>query len=87
MNNFVKERHKAFADVLYNDSLDEMRKYCKKYGIDFPKNRKVAKAGVYKAIGTCTDFSEKEKTMAMIKCMELGFNPLINLGGHDEDID
>ena len=75
---FVQDRHKAFADVLYNDSLKELRKYCKKYGIPMQKNNEIAKAGVYKAIQYCTDFTDEEKDMALVKCLELGFSPLID---------
>lgn len=78
--NFVKDRHKAFADVLYKDDLTELKKYAKKYGMKYPKGEnaeKIAKAGVYKAIPHCTDFSEEDKDMAFKKCLELGFNPIM----------
>jgi len=85
MSDFVKERHKAFEDILYNDNFKAMDKYCKKYGVPNPHSRKTQKAGVLKAIQYCTDFTEEEKTMAMIKCLELGFNPLIRPYGYDEN--
>ena len=78
MSDFVKECQKAFADVLFKDDFKAIDKYCEKYGIPKPKSRKVQKAGVYKAIQMCTDFSEEEKMLAMQKCIELGFNPMIN---------
>lgn len=78
MTKFVKDRHKAFADVLYNDSLKELKKYSKKYGMEMPKNEKIAKAGVLKAIQECTDFTEEEKADAMFKCIELGFKPFMS---------
>lgn len=78
MTKFVKDRHKAFADVLNNDSLEELKKYSKKYGMKMPKDEKVAKAGVLKAIQECTDFTEDEKLKAMFKCIDLGFKPFIS---------
>ena len=85
MTEFVKERHKAFADVLYNDDFKAMDKYCKKYGVPKPKSKKVQKAGIYKAIQQCTDFTEEEKTKAMVKCLELGFNPFMRPYGYDTE--
>lgn len=83
MSELVKDRHKAFAEVLHNDDFTELKKYCKKYGVPMPKSRKVAKAGIYKAIQYCTDFTEDEKTLAMKKCLKLGFNPLIDWGDEE----
>lgn len=75
MNRFIKDRHEAFADVLYNDSTKELKKYCHKYGVPYPSKDKVAIAGALKAIRGCTDFTDADKAMADKKCIELGFSP------------
>lgn len=75
MNDFVKERHAAFADVLNKQDFKKLEKYSKKYGIKMP-NRKIATAGVMKAIQYSTDFSDEEKMKAQW-CLDNGFNPFI----------
>lgn len=35
------------------------------------------KAGIYKMAQYCTDIPDNVKDQAMIKCLELGFNPFI----------
>ena len=86
MNDFIKDRHKAFADILYNDDFKAMDKYCKKYGVPKPMSRKVQKAGVYKAIQYCSDFTEEEKVLAMKKCLDMGFNPLVDWSVENEKV-
>ena len=84
MNKFVKDRHDAFVSAVMNDDWDKIKKYSAKYKVPMPKDEKVMKAGVYKACQYCTDLSEEVKGVAMQKCLELGFNPLIEpieLGG------
>lgn len=78
MNIFVKERNEAFVDFVETGSMRKVNAFCKKYGIQLPKKSKVKKAGIYKAVQECTDISEEIKNKAMIKCLELGFNPFIN---------
>lgn len=77
MNNFIKERNEAFSDAVLKDEWEKVKKYAKKYGVPLPKNKKVMKAAVYKAVQYCTDVSESVKKLAMLKCIMLGFNPLI----------
>ena len=77
MNDFVKERDAAFIHFVETDDLRKVRAYCKKYGVQMPKSKKVAAAGVYKAVIATTSIPEDVKTMAMQKCLLLGFNPLI----------
>ena len=80
----VKERDEAFVDAVVNDKWDKVRKYSKKHGVAIPKERKTMKAGVYKAVQYCTDIPEDVKTIAMRKCLELGFSPLMApIGGDD----
>lgn len=74
---FAEERDKAFIDAVVNDKWDKVRKYSKKYGVPMPKKRNVMKAGVYKAVQYCTSIPEDVKVLAMQKCLELGFSPLI----------
>ena len=74
---FVKERDEAFIDFVKTGSTKKVRRYCKKYGVDMPKERKVFAAGIYKAVQQCTNISEDVKVLAMQKCLEIGFNPLI----------
>ncbi len=77
MSDFSKERDEAFIKAVMEDNFEAVRKYSKKYGVPFPKNRNVMKAGVYKAVQYCTEIPEEVKNIAMAKCLELGFNPLI----------
>jgi len=75
--NFAEERDKAFIKAVVCDDWKAVQKYSKKYGVPMPKKRNVMKAGVYKAVQYCTNIPEDVKVLAMQKCMELGFNPLI----------
>lgn len=77
MNKFVKERHEAFISAVVDDDWSKIRKYSEKYEVPLPKDRKVMKAGIYKACQYCTDISAEVKGIAMQKCLELGFNPFI----------
>ena len=68
---FVKDRHEAFA------SMDEqkIKEYCRKYGMfaRFPKDENVWKGGINKAILECTDFSDEEKKKALMWLMLHGY--------------
>lgn len=77
MENFAKERDKAFTKAVMEDDWGAVRKYAKKYGIPVPKDEKVMKAGIYKAVVHCTRIPEEVKTIAITKCVELGFHPFI----------
>lgn len=74
---FVKERNEAFIDFVRTGDTKKVRRYCKKYGVEIPKNRKVFAAGIYKAVQECTDIPEDVKALAMQKCLEIGFMPFI----------
>lgn len=78
MSDFAKERDKAFIDFVETGSMKMVDAYCKKYGVKMPENPKVKQAGIYKAVQACTNISEEIKNKAMIKCLELGFNPFIS---------
>ena len=81
MKRFVRDRDEAFIDFVETGSTVKVRKYCRKYGVDMPKDKKVFAAGIYKAVQQCTNIPQEIKDKAFIKCLELGFSPLINFGG------
>lgn len=85
MSRFSKERDKAFIKAVMEDDWEAVRKYSRKYGVPIPKDRNVMKAGIYKAVQYCTDIPEEVKSVAMVKCLELGFSPLIKPIGESED--
>ena len=80
----VKERDEAFTDFVLTGSGIKLKAYCRKYGVRIPRSRKVFEAGIYKAVQYCTDIPEDVKNKAMIKCLELGFSPLMDFGGKDD---
>lgn len=81
MKRFFRDRDEAFIDFVETGSTVKVRKYCRKYGVDMPKDKKVFAAGIYKAVQQCTNIPHEIKDKAFIKCLELGFSPLINFGG------
>jgi hypothetical protein len=76
MSSFTKERDKAFTDAVVNDNWDGVRAYMEKYGVSASSDT-VMKVGIYKAAQYCTNIPEDVKTLAMQKCLEMGFNPFI----------
>lgn len=74
---FAEERDKAFIKAVIDDDWEAVRKYAKKYGVPVPKKRNVMKAGIYKAVQYCTNIPEDVKVLALQKCLQLGFSPLI----------
>lgn len=85
LKQFIKDRNEAFTRFVMNDDWTAVRKYCRKYHVDMPKEKKIFKAGIYKAVQYCTDIPEEVKIKAMKKCLELGFNPFIKPVGYDEE--
>lgn len=82
----VRERDSAFIDFVETGNTAKVRKYCRKYGVQMPKDKKVFAAGIYKAVQQCTNIPQEIKDKAFTKCLELGFSPMINFGGgHDSD--
>ena len=81
---FIHERDSAFIDFVETGSTAKVRKYCRKYGVQMPKDKKVFAAGIYKAVQECTNIPQKIKEKAFVKCLELGFSPMINFGGGDD---
>ena len=84
MSSFTKERDKAFTDAVVNDNWDGVRAYMKKYGMPASSDT-VMKAGIYKAVRYCTSIPEDVKTLAMQKCLEMGFNPFIRPVGEGSE--
>ena len=86
MKRFAYERDSAFIDFVETGSTKKVRAYCRKYGVQMPKDKKVFAAGIYKAVCATTSIPQEIKDKAFTKCLELGFSPMINFGGgHDSD--
>lgn len=89
MNQFVKERDEAFFDFVETGNTEKVRRYCKKYGVQMPNDSRVFAAGIYKAVQQCTSIPEEIKNKAFVKCLELGFSPLMRQPreGAEQDAD
>ena len=83
MIDFVRERDAAFIHFVKTDDLSNVRAYCKKWDVQMPKSKRVLMAGVYKAVVSTTSIPEDIRTMAMQKCLKLGFNPMIKPYDYD----
>lgn len=83
MVEFAKERDAAFSDFVLTDDPEKVRRYCEKYGVPMPEDKKIFAAGIYKAVQYCTNIPEDIKVLAMQKCLEIGFNPFIDWGRDD----
>lgn len=81
INEFLSDRKRALTTAVMNDDWTPFRKYCKKYGIQIPKDRKIMMAGCYKAVQGCADISKEVKDVAFKKSLDLGFSPLFNPEG------
>ena len=80
---FAKERDRAFIEFVETGKTDKVMKYCKKYGVPIPKDEKIMAAGIYKAVQHCTNISEDIKVLAMQKCLDIGFNPMMRFPVED----
>ena len=85
IKDFVKERDAAFIKFVQTGKTDKVRRYCRKYGLAIPENRKVLAAGIYKAVIATTSIPEDIRLLALQKCLDLGFSPLIDLPKRRED--
>lgn len=83
MNDFIRERDAAFIHFVKTDDLSKVRAYCKKWGVQMPKSKRVLMAGVYKAVVAIVSIPEDIRTMAMQKCLKIGFNPMIKPYDYD----
>ena len=72
LENFIKERDEAII------SLDESKiyKYCLKYGVKIPENKKVFWAGIHKLRLNITKLSEEEINVSKEWLDENGFSPI-----------
>lgn len=77
MNTFSEERDMVFIDAVVNDNWSGVEKHAKKYDIPVPKDEKIMKAGIYKAVQYCIKIPEEVKILAMQKCIKIGFYPFI----------
>ena len=76
MSAFTEERDKTLIEAVVNDNWDGVRAFMEKYGMSASSDT-VMKAGIYKAVQYCTNIPKDVKTLAMQKCLEMGFNPFI----------
>lgn len=84
MSAFTEERDKTLIEAVVNDNWDGVRAFMEKYGMSASSDT-VMKAGMYKAVQYCTNIPEDVKTLAMQKCLEMGFNPFIKgVRTHDD---
>ena len=81
INEFLSDRKKALTKAVMDDDWTPFRKYCRKYGVPVPKDRKIMMAGCYKAVQGCNDIPKEVKDIAFKKCLALGFSPLFNPEG------
>lgn len=88
---FVKDRNEAFTKAVLHDDWKAVRRYCRKYRIPEPlgaPSQRILMGSIYKAVQYCEGIPESVKTMAAVKCMELGFSPFITpTEADDEKID
>ena len=77
LQRFCKSRDKAFIAFVMDDDWDAVLKHLQKFGqyAQIPKDEKVAKAGIYKAVQECTNIPVEVKAEAAKKCVLLGFKP------------
>lgn len=85
LERFLADRKEALTKAVMDDDWSAVRKYCRKYHVEMPKEERIFKAGIYKAVQYCTDIPEEVKVLAMQKCLKLGFNPFIKPVGYDEE--
>lgn len=87
INRFLIDRKEALTKAVMEDNWDYVRVYCDRYGVPIPKDERIMKAGIYKAVQECTDIPKDVKDVAFMKCLELGFSPLIRPFGEEDDDD
>lgn len=77
MKQFRIDRDDAMTAAVMKDDWDAVRKYCRKYGMEIPKDERIMKAGIYKAVLGIGDMPQEVKDVAREKCIALGFKPTI----------
>lgn len=86
INRFLIDRNEAFTKAVMEDNWDYVRVYCDRFKIPIPKDEKILKAGIYKAVQHVTDIPKEVKDKAFMKCLELGFSPYMK-PLEEEDVD
>ena len=75
---FVKDRNEAMINAVMKDDWKGIKEFCKKYNINADVDKKIMKAGVYKAVQEITDMPLEIKKTAYRKCVKLGFLPYVD---------
>jgi hypothetical protein len=73
----VKDRDAAYTAAVMDDDWEAVKKFLTKYDMGIPRNEKVLKAGIYKAVQMVENIPAEVKDAAAKKCIELGFNPMV----------
>jgi hypothetical protein len=77
LRRFVKDRDAAYTAAVMDDDWEAVKKFLTKYDMGIPRNEKVLKAGIYKAVQMVENIPAEVKDVAAKKCIELGFNPMV----------
>lgn len=85
LSQFRKDRNEAFTKAVLHDDWKAVRMYCRKYRIPEAPSQRILMGLIYKAVQYCEGIPESVKTMAAVKCMELGFSPFIKPMEDDDD--
>ena len=75
MKQFRYDRDDAMTTAVMDDDWDAVRRYCRKYKVPLPKDERVMKAGIYKAVQEIITMPQEVKDTARQKCIALGFKP------------
>ena len=70
---FVKERDNAFRRAVLFDDWDGVYRYLVKYQMPCPKDSRILKAAIYKAVRECTLIDDDTKKLAAEKAKAMGF--------------
>ena len=76
---FVKSRDEALIHFVRTGKMDQVEAHCEKYGVKLPKDERIRKAALYKAVQRCTDIPDEIKSLAAMECMKLGFSPFMHV--------
>ena len=77
LRQYADERDEAFIEFVKTGNYEKVAAFSKKYHIDEPADDRVREAGIYKAVQYCTRIPEEIKHQAAMKCLKLGFSPII----------
>lgn len=61
MKRFVRDRDEAFIDFVETGNTDKVRKYCRKYGVPMPKDKKCSQQESTKQFSSAPTFRRKSK--------------------------